>query len=546
MPIDSPVLLSKVAGMPIEPSPRRRARTRSSEKRAEPSSPPPSASSSPVPLPEALAAVPAEKLTKALQAHLLASTQLMQRFIQSQPAGERAKWERSLSQLQTTLQMVHKTCPSETLPPESVTSDEALDPERVKEFGQLVVSLRAAAGLTRRELSQRSGLSEKTIWNVEECSNVPTHATVLRLLAVKELGLTTEQVPWQQKSTVDFGATPNCWIAPGYEPLKLFTELFDVLNGPGGDVEQTFVYLDHQSAVNWYELCNQSFYAAKYRARMPLDAMARRIVEHTGHGRLDVVGLGSGDGKQEARLVEHLLDWADETKRGADLRLYLLDVSQPLLSAAYQHAAQTVGRRRGVSVQAIQGNFHHWPRYTQLHHAAERGHRKRLISFVGFTIGNLENEARFFQHTLVGLAPDDLLLLDVLNAAADPQRPDEVQRKDPAFSNGPTPEHRTWLTGPLLRYCQDLQSVDIKYALGGPCTVPGSYAIDVIANVELRDRRHRRYALHRFKRYDPKRLADMMRHLGWALEAEEPCGPDPASPVASLMLFRKLAPSLPG
>jgi len=530
--------------MPGSPSRPSRARIPPATKRAA-TAPPASAVSSPgsVPLPEALAEVAADKLATALQAHLLASTQLMQRFVQSQPDGERAKWERALGHLQTTLRMVHKSGSSETLPTEPMPGDEALDPARVEEFGQLVASLRTAARLSRRELSRRTGLSEKTIWNVEDGSNVPTHATVLRLLSVKELGLSSEQVPWQQESVSDFGSAPNCWIAPGYEPLKLFNELFEVLNGPGGTVEQTFVYLDHQSAVNWYELCNQSFYASKYRARLPLDAMARRILESSGHGRLDVIGLGSGDGKQESRLVEHLLDWADEAKRAADLRLYLLDVSQPLLSAAYQHAAETVGRRRGVLVQTIQGNFHHWPRYTQLHRTAERGHRRRLISLIGFTIGNLENEARFFQHTLVGLAPDDLLLLDVLNAAADPQNPDEVQRKDPAFASGPTPEHRTWLTGPLMRYCQDLQSVDLKYVLGGPCTVPGSYAIDVIATVELRDRRHRRFALHRFKRYDPKRLAEMMRHLGWALEAEDPYGPDPANPVASLLLFRKLASS---
>lgn len=532
--------------MSESPTPGIPTRTRSPRKRTEPSPTRPGGSPEPVPLPQALAEVSADKLAQALQAHLLASTQLMQRFIQSQPADDQAKWKRPLSQLQTTLQMVHKACPSETLPQESLTGDEVLDPARLQEFSQLVISLRSAAGLSRRELSVLSGLSEKTIYNVEEGDTMPTHATVLRLLAVKELGLTTEQVPWQQKSTLDVGSSPNCWIAPGYEPLKLFAELFEVLNGPGGAVEQTFVYLDPQSAINWYELCNQSYYATKYRARLPLDAVAQRALELTGHGRLDVVGLGSGDGKQECRLVEQLLDWADETKRPADLRLYLLDVSQPLLSAAYQHAAQTLGRRRSVSVQAIQGNFHHWPRYTQLHHAAERGNRRRLISLIGGTIGNLENEARFFQHTLVGLAPDDLLLLDVLIAAADPQNPDEIRRKDPALSSGPSAEHRKWLTGPLLRYCQDLESVELKYALGGPCTVPGSYAIDVIATVELRDRQSRRFALHRFKRYDPKRLADMMRHLGWALEAEVPYGPDPSSPAASAMLFRKLAPSLPG
>ncbi len=273
--------------------------------------------------------------------------------------------------------------------------------------------------------------------------------------------------------------------------------------------------------------------------------MARRVLEHSGHARLDVMALGSGDGKQETRLVEHLLDWAEESHRVSDLRLYLVDVSQPLLSAAYQHAAQMVGRGRGVLVQAIQGNFHQWPRYTQLHHTAERGHRRRLISMLGFTIGNLDNEAHFFQHTLVGLAPDDLLLIDVQHAVADPQNPEEVKSKDPVLVNGLLPAHRTWLTGPLDRYCEDIHSIDLDFTLGAPCTVPGSYAVDVIANVKLRDRRHRRFALFRFKRYDPKRLADMMRHMGWDLLAGESFGPDVNHPVGSLLLFRKFSPSRP-
>lgn len=510
---------------------------------SEPAAPSPTSEAETVPLPEALAEVPADRLAQALQSHLFASLQLMQRFVKSRPASEQAKWERQIADLQTSLSWVHRVSPSEVLPPDNAPGDGALDPERTKEFGQLVARARHAAGLSRRDLAQRAGLSDKTIWNVEDGSNIPTHATVLRLLSVKELGLSSEQVPWQHKSTPDFGSAPNCWIAPGYEPLKMFAELFEVLNGPGGTVEQTFVYLDHQSAVNWYELCNQSFYAAKYRARLPLDAMGRHILAEVPHGRLDVIALGTGDGKQETRLVEHLLDWADESHRTMDLRLYLLDVSQPLLSAAYQHAAQTVGRRRGVQVQAIQGNFHHFPRYTQLHHTAERGHRRRLVCLIGFTIGNLENEARFFQHTLVGLAPGDLLLVDVLIAAGDPQRPADILRKDAAFSTGPSPEHRAWLSGPLLRYCQDIHSVDLEYTLGPPCTVPGSYAIDVIAQVEVRDRRHKRFALHRFKRYNPDRLAEMMRHLGWELLEEAPFGPDAHNPVASLLLFRKLTPS---
>lgn len=83
----------------------------------------------------------------------------------------------------------------------------------------------------------------------------------------------------------------------------------------------------------------------------------------------------------------------------ADLRLYLLDISQPLLSEAYTHAAQTLDRFRGVLVTAVQGNFHHLPRYGQLLYRPEASHRRRLVTMLGGTFGNLD-----FYKTMSSLA----------------------------------------------------------------------------------------------------------------------------------------------
>jgi len=149
-----------------------------------------------------------------------------------------------------------------------------------------------------------------------------------------------------------------------------------------------------------------------------------------------------------------------------------------LLNEGYQHAATKVARR-GVLVQAIQGNFHHWARYTQLHHVPERSHRRRVVTMLGSTLGNLDNEVSFFEQTLIGLATDDLLLLDVLVAKGDPQRREEVERNDLALQRGPSPLHAKWLTGPLRRYCEDLKSVELKHTLNVLTVVPGSYAINV-------------------------------------------------------------------
>ena len=276
---------------------------------------------------------------------------------------------------------------------------------------------------------------------------------------------------------------------------------------------------------------------------MPLQQAAREVRDSIGRAGLDVVALGAGDGKQEVRLVQHLLATGERETAG-DVRLYLLDISQPLLSAAYQYAAEHVGSQ-GVYVCAIQGNFHHWPQYTQLHHAPERAHRRRLVVMLGNTVGNLDNEARFFQHTLTGLVPGDLLLMDVGLAFGSPDQPEEIKRSDRALSTGFQGAYQEWLSGPLERYCVGAKSVSLRPSLDLRSAIPGSYAIDALATVKLENGKQRRFSVFRFKRYDPERLGEVLRHLGWELLLSVPFGVEATHPVAALMLLRKFSRSQP-
>lgn len=439
--------------------------------------------------------------------------------------------------------------PLDAVPPKApdTPQDWAIAPEQIQEFGQRVEQSRRAAGLSRARLAERAGLSEQTIANVEMATNMPTQATVVRLLAVPELALGAEEVPWQAPAAAPSGPMPNCWIAPGYEPLKLFAELSELLNnGRSGSLEQTYAYLDPQSAMHWFELANQPEYATAFRDTLPLEPLARSILEEVGRAGIDVVALGSGDGKHEVRLVQQLLDQAARKACPIpDTRLFLVDISQPLLTTAYQLAAETLSRR-GVYICAIQGNLHHWPKYTQLHQSPERSHRRRLAVMLGNTLGNLDNEARFFRHTLIGFAPGDLLLLDVQLAFGSPERPDEILRSDPAFTRGLTDLHKEWLGGLLLRYCRGAQEVEFTCKLDRDCQIAGCYTVDALATVRLKEGREKRFSVFRFKRYDPQRLAAMLRHLGWELLEEIRFGAAQSAPTDCALLLRRLSVSFPG
>ncbi len=159
----------------------------------------------------------------------------------------------------------------------------------------------------------------------------------------------------------------------------MFVYLITLLNGQGGSVEQTYAYLDPKSALNWFGLSNQSSYSTVYRESLPLGPLAAKMLERDSHGRMDIIALGAGDGKQEVRLVQHLLEQIEgkSSKAHADLSLYLVDISQPLLSEALRHANTSLVGRSVMTVWAVQGNFHHLPRDTQLHYAPQPTEKDR-------------------------------------------------------------------------------------------------------------------------------------------------------------------------
>ena len=378
-----------------------------------------------------------------------------------------------------------------------------------QDWGRTLRAARQAAHLSRQQLALRAGLSAGTIKNIETCRRPPAPSTVAQLLAVHELCLPP---PLAAAS----GFSPNLWLAPEFDPIKMVRELEMQLNGRGGHVDQTHLYLDPLSAACWCALAQEEGYTAA-RVEMPLDRAAAQIGHCAGEAGLDVIGLGPGDGKEEVRLTRHL------SESRPDLRLYLLDISQPLLSVAYKHAAETLSDRRGVAVFAVQGNFHHLPRYSQLLSSPERSGRRRVVCLIGNTFANLHNEVLFVRNSLVGFAPGDLLLLNVPLACAPADRPEEILRKDPRLSGrlptalgGIQDRYEEWLTGPIHRYLRGARRVELSTHLcTAVCPVPGSYAAEVRATVTMDEGEERRYSLIYLKRYDSLKLIQTMRQEGW-------------------------------
>jgi L-histidine Nalpha-methyltransferase len=110
-----------------------------------------------------------------------------------------------------------------------------------------------------------------------------------------------------------------------------------------------------------------------------------------------LVELGSGSSRKTRLLLSAL-------EEGGGLRTFCpLDVSEPMLRAA---AASISAEYPGVAVHAVVGDF-------ERHLPELRGGGRRLLAFLGGTIGNFKPEARarFLARVAAWLGPGDTLLL---------------------------------------------------------------------------------------------------------------------------------------
>jgi L-histidine N-alpha-methyltransferase len=128
--------------------------------------------------------------------------------------------------------------------------------------------------------------------------------------------------------------------------------------------------------------------------RTILEARAADIAARSGADTL--VELGSGT-SEKTRLLLSALDDA-----GTLQRFVPFDVSEQTL----RDAATAVAREYGCVVHAVVGDFEH-------HLSEIPGGGRRIVAFLGGTIGNLEPDVRatFLAELAAGLGPDDTLLL---------------------------------------------------------------------------------------------------------------------------------------
>lgn len=395
--------------------------------------------------------------------------------------------------------------------------DPAPDPESLRQWGKVLRRKREGCSLTRAQLGQMSGVSESTIRNLECGRHTPTRSVIMKLQAVRDLGLSPALPTTAEQKEQENTFSCNCWFAPEYDSIKMFGEMVQRLNGSGGQIEQTHLYIDPASAAAWCAITAQDAWA-RGKDLVPYRDVAQAVRSAVGEGPLDIIGLGSGEAKDEVKLTESLLGLNRGVHR---MRLFLLEISQPLMSKGYRFAAEALGEFPELAIYGIQGNFHNLPAYTHLMCPRER---RRLVCMFGYTFPNLDNEILFLRNSLCGFADGDLLLIDGPVAVASPEHPEEIWAKDPRLSktlphSSPMLERRVeeFLKGPFRRHVRGVRSVRLETTLDlASCPIPGSYAVDWRAHVRT-DTTERSFSIYHSKRYNPELLDQQFEQLGWHL-----------------------------
>lgn len=376
--------------------------------------------------------------------------------------------------------------------------------EDTKAWGRMLRERREAADLTRTQLARMSSVADSTIRNLETGRNRPSRSIVMRLQSVP--ALCSPQKPF----AVPFEAAVrgvteslecNCWFAPEYDSITLARQMVAQLNNPsGGSLDQTFLYMDSASASDWCHFTEQSRWRVN-RSQFPADEVANLISGLVKDHPIDLFGLGPGEAILEVRLMKQLME-----KGTLSSRLFLIDVSQPLLCQGYRHAASELAETQGTSIYAIQGNFHHLPLYKTLLRSTNR---RRLVTLLGFTFGNFWNEMDFVEKALAPFTPGDLLLIDTA-AGVLPlgmQSPSAVQ---PFFQ------------GPFLRHVMGVKNSSLCVVNNKSTSPLVDAQLTIQIKLEMNDGSIRKFDVAVSKHYNPVALAKSMQVAGWRTIAVQP------------------------
>jgi transcriptional regulator with XRE-family HTH domain len=484
---------------------------------------------------EAMLWTPGDLQPSEIQRHVEFLLYRLQQLVDTNPDGEVARLY--LQQMQDIGRFVlMQSEPTVHRENDAPTTD---DRSALVRFGRELMERRRKAQLTRVALARITGLSEATLKLIEKGHSRPTRNTLMRLLVVKKLQLSQSDVEGILRTNgrmtpifqpVEHHVAPelNFLVMPEYDNTQMFLNFVQFLQGSGGHIEQTYLYLDPLSVLDYISM-KKKLPCFQNKAATSFHEMAKRIMSK--HDRFEIVVLGSGDGQTAVQFIRIL----SEVQQEVDLDVILVDISQSLLTTAYHHSMQVLGKIPGIRIVALQGNFLQFQ--TLPPKPLRTDSRRRIVVLLGFTFSTLDQGFEFLANKLRGpLGELDFLLIDVLLAYGKTDK--EITDNDPLLRDALPSSLRRWLERPLSHSLSGTARIRFQTNLDTR-SLPRSYLITINAVVESLQKDERVFSMLRIRRYEPKFFARQMELLGWTLVSDIGKPPNDKSLHAATMLFRR-------
>lgn len=148
---------------------------------------------------------------------------------------------------------------------DSLYENEITGPINWNLFGKCLRKRRAEARLTQK-VGARIGVTDTFIRYIEGAEEASKSHDTFSASCNPELKLKVSDVTQRSASDADASWALNSLLAPQYDPVKMMAEMTGTLSGSGGELEQSLLYLEPQSAADWIATSNNAAYTASFRS----------------------------------------------------------------------------------------------------------------------------------------------------------------------------------------------------------------------------------------------------------------------------------------
>jgi hypothetical protein len=277
-----------------------------------------------------------------------------------------------------------------------------------------------------------------------------------------------------------------------------------------------YSYIAESGFRHWIDLTNDpqySFYRESLRFfTTSAEDVAREITRSIGTKAVDFISLGPGDGRKDRELLTALL----LRTRVADLYYYPVDVNSNMIAAAARAILTDEILRANLRIKGIATDFTRLAMFKPIYQFRAV---PNVISLLGNTLGNMDNERRFLDQLFESaMLEGDILLLEVKTRPA-PGRQQILSSDASRDALGNIELNKRFDFGPLeiIGVAFDDSMLSYRAAFGLSSIPNTETTVACYESVQCKGEQFRNAKLSCIHSYDPQMMETVLKDVGFAI-----------------------------